>query len=150
MKKRLISCLALAMTAVMAQEKVPPIDRHARVTRHDVVLTNADVHSPLSVGNGEFAFTADATGLQTFEKSYLETIPLSTLSQWGFHTMPSRQGFSLEKFPLTTIDTSGNGGLLYAVTLMAAGWSDAPAGNAPGFPTDGSWSVKWEGLQKAP
>ena len=44
----------------------------------------------------------------------------------------------------------GNGGLLYAVALMAAGWSDAPAGNAQGFPADGSWTVKWEGLKKAP
>ena len=44
----------------------------------------------------------------------------------------------------------GNGGLLYAVAMMAAGWTDAPARNAPGFPADGSWTVKWEGLQKAP
>ena len=44
----------------------------------------------------------------------------------------------------------GNGGLLYAVAMMAAGWTDAPARNAPGFPDDGSWIVKWEGLQKAP
>ena len=31
-----------------------PIDRHALVTRHDVVLTNFDAANPLSVGNGEF------------------------------------------------------------------------------------------------
>ncbi len=43
-----------------------------------------------------------------------------------------------------------NGGLLYATALMAAGWDGAPAGNAPGFPQDGSWTVKWEGLRKAP
>jgi hypothetical protein len=40
-----------------------PIDRHALVTRHNVVLTGVDILSPLSVGNGEFAFTADVTGL---------------------------------------------------------------------------------------
>ncbi len=44
----------------------------------------------------------------------------------------------------------GNGGLLYAVAMMAAGWDGAPDHNAPGFPADGSWSVKWEGLHKAP
>jgi len=44
----------------------------------------------------------------------------------------------------------GNGGLLYAVAMMAAGWDGAPSGNAPGFPDDGSWAVKWEGLNKAP
>jgi len=43
----------------------------------------------------------------------------------------------------------GNGGLLYAVAMMAAGWDGAPDGNAPGFPDDGSWVVKWEGLKKA-
>ena len=44
----------------------------------------------------------------------------------------------------------GNGGLLYAVAMMAAGWDGAPACPAPGFPADGSWTVKWEGLKEAP
>lgn len=44
----------------------------------------------------------------------------------------------------------GNGGLLYAVAMMAAGWDDAPERPAPGFPADGSWTVRWEGLQRAP
>ena len=43
-----------------------------------------------------------------------------------------------------------NGGLLYAVALMAAGWDGAPARSAPGFPADGSWVVKWEDLKSAP
>jgi hypothetical protein len=43
----------------------------------------------------------------------------------------------------------GNGGLLYAVALMAAGWDGAPSGNAPGFPKDGQWVVKSEGLKRA-
>ena len=49
-----------------------PIDRHALVTRHDVVLTNFDTANPLSVGNGGFAFTVDATGLQTFLDAFDE------------------------------------------------------------------------------
>jgi hypothetical protein len=44
----------------------------------------------------------------------------------------------------------GNGGLLYAAAMMAAGWDGAPSRNAPGFPDDGSWVVKWEALKKAP
>ncbi len=43
----------------------------------------------------------------------------------------------------------GNGGLLYAVAMMAAGWDGAPLKNAPGFPDNGQWVVKWEGLKKA-
>jgi protein-glucosylgalactosylhydroxylysine glucosidase len=40
----------------------------------------------------------------------------------------------------------GNGGLLYAVALMAGGWRGSPPTHAPGFPADGSWTVRAEGL----
>ncbi|KAK6821309.1 hypothetical protein PG987_015709 [Apiospora arundinis] len=42
----------------------------------------------------------------------------------------------------------GNAGLLYAVGYMAAGWAGSK-GDAPGFPKDGSWVVKHEGMLKA-
>jgi protein-glucosylgalactosylhydroxylysine glucosidase len=41
----------------------------------------------------------------------------------------------------------GNGGLLTAVALMCAGYDNCQTPN-PGFPKDGSWKVKWEGLEK--
>ena len=85
----------------------PPIDRKAWVTRHNVVLTSPQLNGPLSVGNGEFAFTADITGLQTFEWEYNQGIPLSTMSQWGFHAFPNPQGFTVEKYPRTMIETRG-------------------------------------------
>ncbi len=44
----------------------------------------------------------------------------------------------------------GNGGLLYAVGMMAAGWDGAPNHPNPGFPADGSWTVRWEDLKPAP
>ena len=44
----------------------------------------------------------------------------------------------------------GNGALLAAVALMAGGWDGAPAGDAPGFPRDGSWVVKAEGFHPLP
>jgi hypothetical protein len=43
-----------------------------------------------------------------------------------------------------------NGGLLYAVAMMTAGWDGDKNVPEPGWPKDGSWVVKWEGLQKAP
>lgn len=43
-----------------------------------------------------------------------------------------------------------NGGLLTAVAMMAAGWDGAPQLPAPGFPNDGSWVVRWEGLHPSP
>ena len=39
----------------------------------------------------------------------------------------------------------GNGGLLTAVALMCAGWDGCQVKN-PGFPQDGTWDVRWEGL----
>jgi hypothetical protein len=40
----------------------------------------------------------------------------------------------------------GNGGLLYAVAMMAGGWRGAPRSSAPGFPSDGSWTIRSEKL----
>jgi hypothetical protein len=44
----------------------------------------------------------------------------------------------------------GNGGLLSAVAMMAAGWDGAPTKDAPGFPKDGKWKVRSEGLLPMP
>lgn len=43
----------------------------------------------------------------------------------------------------------GNGGLLMAVGMMCAGWDGSIHPN-PGFPQDGKWNVKWEGLKPLP
>jgi hypothetical protein len=44
----------------------------------------------------------------------------------------------------------GNGGLLTAVAMMAAGWDDGPDHRAPGFPSDGKWNILFEGLKRMP
>jgi hypothetical protein len=90
------------------------IDRRALAKRHNVVLRKPDLMNPLSVGNGEFAFTADITGLQTFNEDHSNGVQLATMAQWGFHTAPNPKGYSLEKFPLTKILTNGRSvGYLY-------------------------------------
>src|SRR5262252_4204413 len=71
------------------QFKRSVIDRVALVARHNPVLHGIDPLSPLSLGNGEFAFTADITGLQTFPGMYENAMPLCTMSQWGWHTTPA-------------------------------------------------------------
>lgn len=68
------------------------IDRRALVTRHNPILTEADESSPLSVGNGNFAFTADVTGMQTLYEEYKKVTPLCTMAQWGWHTRPAGNG----------------------------------------------------------
>jgi hypothetical protein len=52
--------------------------------------------------------------------------------------------------PGLTIYLPGNGALLYAAAMMAAGWDGAPDVHAPGFPRNGRWTERWEGLRRAP
>jgi hypothetical protein len=49
-----------------------------------------------------------------------------------------------------TLYLPGNGGLLTAVAMMAAGWDGAPGIPSPGFPKDGRWRVRWEGHRRMP
>ena len=83
------------------------IDRRALVQRHNPIVTAIDRLAPLSVGNGEFAFTADFTGLQTYPELYEQGIPLCTQSQWGWHSFPSPGGLSAKDLKLEQFDTYG-------------------------------------------
>src|SRR5262245_44042540 len=81
------------------------VDRPARLARHAPVVTRFDAFSALSVGNGAFAFTVDATGLQTFAEEYRE-IPLATQAEWGWHSFPNPARYSLQD-ALVTYDAHG-------------------------------------------
>ena len=94
--KRLMTGLGLLAQSCLAW--AAPIDRHALVERHDVLLTLFDAANPLSVGNGGFCFTVDATGLQTFPEAFVATTPLGTLSDWGWHTFPNPNGWDMDHF----------------------------------------------------
>ncbi len=76
------------------------IDRKKLVDHHNPKLQGVDITSPLTVGNGEFAFTADVTGLQSLYEEYLDECPLCTMSQWGWHTKP----VSEERYAWTLAD----------------------------------------------
>lgn len=78
-KLLILSVMLFTCKTVFAQ-----IDREALVTRHTVVVKKIDSLSSLSVGNGRFAFTIDATGLQSFPDRYAKGVPLGTQSQWGW------------------------------------------------------------------
>ncbi|QDP97111.1 hypothetical protein FOE78_15305 [Microlunatus elymi] len=80
------------------------IDRHAVVSRHNVRLTAPDALTALTVGNGEFAYTMDVTGLQTLTALHDEVaaraenrpaMGLHTQAQWGFHEMSNPDGWDL-------------------------------------------------------
>ena len=77
-------CIAqLAVTA-----KQTPIDRQAVVSRHTITTTKTNAKSPAQVGNGEFAFGVDITGLQTF-------VPFNTMAQWSWHSFPLPEGMKV-------------------------------------------------------
>ena len=84
----LIGACGLPSQALAAAAGAGKIDRHALVTRHDVSIERIDPTSPLMVGNGNFAFTADITGLQTFPARYAPAAPLLTEAQWAWHSFP--------------------------------------------------------------
>jgi hypothetical protein len=71
------------------------IDRYALVSRHNVALHKPDSMTPLSVGNGRFAFTVDITGLQTFPRFHQQGMPLCTQSEWGWHTSPNPRSYKM-------------------------------------------------------
>jgi len=58
------------------------------------MLTKVDPHAPLMVGNGNLAFTADITGLQTFPEQYSPIAPLLTMAQWAWHSFPNPNGYT--------------------------------------------------------
>ena len=72
------------------------INRYDLVTRHNIENSVTDSLNSLSVGNGEFAFTVDLTGLQTFPEFYSNGISLGTMSNWGWHTAENPEDFGLQ------------------------------------------------------
>ncbi|KAJ4481894.1 Six-hairpin glycosidase-like protein [Lentinula aciculospora] len=53
------------------------IDRHFLVSRYTPARNSSNPNTPMQIGNGNFAFGADVTSLQTF-------LPFATLSSWGW------------------------------------------------------------------
>ena len=84
--------IVTTLLALGAPVSAAQIDRHALVARHNIAIDKFDSLSPLSVGNGGFAFTADVTGLQTFPEAYETGMPLTTLSEWGWHSNVNHGG----------------------------------------------------------
>ncbi len=76
------------------------IDRRKLVTRATQHQACGRRAAPLQVGNGQFAFGADLTGLQTFQ-------PFATMSHWGWHSTPPPAGADPDHFRGETWDTHG-------------------------------------------
>lgn len=90
------------------------IDRKALVDRHKVIVNSPDTLASLTVGNGKFAFTVDATGLQSFPEYYTNGVPLGTQSEWGWHSFPNKAGYKFSE-ALKGHDFNEGNNRLYAV-----------------------------------
>jgi len=88
-----IFLFAMATLTVSAAKKTL-IDREALVKRHTIHVSTFDSLASLSVGNGNFAFTVDATGLQSFPERYKDGVPLGTQTQWGWHSFPNTENYT--------------------------------------------------------
>jgi hypothetical protein len=104
MSSRIVLALLILLASPLAT--AAPIDRHALVTRHNPTITAVDRSAPFMVGNGNLAFTADITGLQTFQEQYSPLVPLLTQAQWAWHSFPNPKGFTLDQ-ALVPIDVRG-------------------------------------------
>ncbi|WKK59489.1 hypothetical protein [Sphingobacterium sp. BN32] len=97
-KKLKIHCIVMALCffapPLIAQTK---IDRKAVVERHQVQNTSMDTLSSLTVGNGQFAYTVDATGMQSFPRYYQKGVSLGTQSEWGWNTFPNTGHYKFEE-----------------------------------------------------
>lgn len=92
--KQIFFFVALSFSAIV---HAAPIDRQAVVSRHNPHVSRVDSLSSLTVGNGDFAFTVDATGLQSFPRSYSRGVCLGTFSNWGWHSFPDTQHYREEE-----------------------------------------------------
>ncbi|MBM6992902.1 MAG: glycoside hydrolase N-terminal domain-containing protein [Prevotella sp.] len=73
--------------------KAVGINRKVVVTRHNPHVTAIDSLSSLTVGNGSFAFTVDATGLQTFPRQYSKGVCLGTFGDGFWHHFPNENQY---------------------------------------------------------
>lgn len=85
--------ISLGVYTLCAQK----INRQRLVERHTIILNKPDTLGSLTIGNGNFAFTADITGLQTFPEYYKGGVPLGTQSDWGWHSFPNTAGYKFEE-----------------------------------------------------
>jgi hypothetical protein len=99
----------------------PRLDREAIVRRHDPVLEKVDRLTPLGIGlpGGDFVFTADATGLQTFAGLHAKGQQLNTMAGWAWHAFPNPQGYTLSD--TTAPHTHGDGTRPYSPATPPAG-----------------------------
>ena len=86
--------LEMEMLGYDTQNTTAEINRQAVVSRNNPIITEANPLASLTVGNGHFATTVDVTGLQSFPFDYEAGVPLTAMSDWGWHKFENTTGLT--------------------------------------------------------
>lgn len=84
-----------------------PLERRILVQEHNPHIQSYDPDGFLSVGNGNFAFTVDCTGLQSFLHQREGKTPLCTMSSWGMHSYKGKEKPRYDLLELKQYDCDG-------------------------------------------
>ncbi|KAK0487988.1 Six-hairpin glycosidase-like protein [Armillaria luteobubalina] len=74
---------------LVSTQTLAAIDRYTLVSRYNPIRNASSLTTPMQVGNGNFAFGADVTGLQTFQ-------PFAIMSSWGWKNDSLPQGKTMD------------------------------------------------------
>ena len=87
----LLALRAIARYLFVVASAYAAIDRHALVSQFNPTRNASEsvISTPMQVGNGDFAFGTDVTGLQTF-------LPFATMSSWAWKNDSLPPGTTME------------------------------------------------------
>jgi hypothetical protein len=119
------------------------VDRATMLRTLDAVLTSWDFET--KIWGWDYPMIAMTAARLGEAKKAVDVLLKSDGPNNGY--MPNGHNKQREDLPLYL---PGNGSLLAAVAMMAGGWDGAPTQDAPGFPKDGTWVVRSEGLKPLP
>ena len=130
-----------SMTAMLGMLPGERVDKEVMHATLDRVLKDWDMPSLWGWDFPMMAMTAAKLGLpdKAVDLMLMNT-PKNTYLANGHNTQVIRDDLPLY--------LPGNGGILLAAALMAAGWDADDNTHAPGFPQNGSFVVEFEGIAK--
>lgn len=117
--------LAPPGAAATADHNPIAIDRHALVAR--LAIHWNDATGRLALGNGEFCFGADGTGVQTFSGN--------SMAHWAWHSFPLPEGWTPERVQATGTFQQGRntGGDVFDSFWMNGGAIDLSGSKDPSW-----------------
>jgi hypothetical protein len=93
-------CIIIILFVIHSACFAGKIDRKAVVQRHNITINQNDPKKPMQVGNGEFAYNVDITGMQSF-------FAHNTRAHWAWHSMPLPKGLNVDDFKGQTYAVNG-------------------------------------------